>query len=97
MRRPKQPLFLARAVYRKRRLRDAARMVPIFGFVLLMPVLWNVSARGWIYVFAVWLGLILMAGLLARRLGQDSDEMRRDAADELTSDLERYAAGDDAL
>lgn len=72
-------------------------MVPIFGFVLLMPVLWSESARGWIYVFAVWLGLIVMAGLLARRLGQDGDEMRRDAADELTSDLEGYAAGEDAL
>lgn len=93
MRRAKQPLFLARAVYRKRRLRDAARMLPIFGFVLLMPIMWNVSASGWIYVFAVWLGLILVAGLLARRLGQDGEDMRRDAADDL--DIDR--GGNDAL
>jgi hypothetical protein len=94
MRRPKQPLFLVRAVYRKRRLRDAARMLPIFGFVLLMPVLWNVSARGWIYVFSVWLGLILAAGFLARRLGQDVEEMRRDAPDEVGTNP---FGGDDAL
>lgn len=68
-------------------------MLPIFGFVLLMPVLWNVSGRAWIYVFAIWLGLIVVAGFLARRLGQDSDEMRREPAD----DLAAYSGGDDAL
>lgn len=93
MRRPKQPLFLARSVYRKRRLRDAARMLPIFGIVLLMPVLWNVSARAWVYVFAVWLGLIVVAGLLARRLGQDGDETRR----ETPEDFPAFPGGDDAL
>lgn len=93
MRRPKQPLFLARAVYRKRRLRDAARMLPIFGFVLLMPLLWNVSSRAWVYVFAVWLGLIVLAALLARGLGQDSDEIRRESAEDLGAD----PSGDNAL
>lgn len=97
MRRPKQPLFLARAVYRKRRLRDAARMLPVFGFVLLIPVLWNVSARGWIYVFAVWFGLILAAGLLARRLGQDNEEMRRDASEDVDAAPPVQIGGDDAL
>lgn len=93
MRRAQQPLFLARAVYRKRRLRDAARMLPIFGFVLLTSVMWNVSARAWVYVFAVWLGLIVLAAILARGLGQEVDESRRDSVDELPADL----GGDDAL
>lgn len=97
MRRPKQPLFLARSVYRKRRLRDAARMLPIFGFVLLMPVMWNVSARGWIYVFSVWLGLILVAGVLARRLGQDVEDMRREASDDQNAARSAQMGGEDAL
>ena len=32
----RRPLFLARAVYRRRRLRDAARLLPVLGFFLLM-------------------------------------------------------------
>jgi len=45
MRRPTAPLFLARAVYRKRRLRDAARLLPVLGmFLLLMPGLWRPGA-----------------------------------------------------
>ena len=36
MRRPRAPLFLARAVYRKRRLRDAARLLPLVGAFLLL-------------------------------------------------------------
>lgn len=68
-----KPLFLARAVYRKRRLRDAARMLPIFGFLLLMlPMLWpqgrGVAWTGWIYVFLVWAALIVAAAALARGL-----------------------------
>ncbi|GLS87193.1 hypothetical protein GCM10010873_21670 [Cypionkella aquatica] len=42
MRGPRAPLFLARAVYRQRRWRDAARLLPIFGlFLLLLPLLWG--------------------------------------------------------
>lgn len=72
-------------------------MLPIFGFFLLMPVLWNVSARGWIYVFAVWLGLILAAGLLARRLGQDGEELRRDAPDDVNIATRAQVGGSDAV
>ncbi len=40
MRKPKRPLFLARAPYRRRRLRDAARLLPVVGgFLLLLPLL----------------------------------------------------------
>ncbi len=74
MRRPTAPLFLARAVYRKRRLRDAARLVPVLGvFLLLMPGLWSVDAPGtpttgaqnWVYILGVWAGLIVIAACLA--------------------------------
>ena len=77
MRLPKQPLFLARTVYRKRRLRDAARMLPIFGFVLMMlPMLWPNSGANWVYLFGIWVGLIASAAILAKGLGSDTDETR---------------------
>ncbi|MBM7068333.1 hypothetical protein IU397_12130 [Actibacterium sp. 188UL27-1] len=67
-------------MYRRRRLMDAARLMPAFGTVLfLLPVLWMLgdkpisSARGMVYLFLAWLVLIVLAGILARRL---SDPIR---------------------
>ena len=84
-RRPKQPLFLARAPYRRRRLRDAARLLPVLGlFLLLLPLLWAPDSRmaleagDVIYFFAVWLGLVLLAAAFAAGLrggeGAEDDE-----------------------
>ena len=74
MDRPPQPLFLARQSYRRRRLGDAARLIPLLGVVLLLiPVLWSTGHRtsfGIIYIFAVWGGLIVIIGLLARPLAK---------------------------
>ncbi|MDB5657721.1 MAG: hypothetical protein JWS10_336 [Cypionkella sp.] len=74
MRRPAAPLFLARAVYRQRRLRDAARLLPIFGFFLLMlPLMWGSAAgagRVAVYVFGVWALLIGLAAYVAPGLAQ---------------------------
>ena len=89
MRRPSAPLFLARAVYRKRRLRDAARLLPVLGlFLLLVPGLWTdvptVPSSGfdWVYILAVWAGLIAIAaclapGLAASDAGTDDDGQAR--------------------
>lgn len=84
-RRPKPPLFLARAPYRRRRLRDAARLLPVLGlFLLLLPLLWAPDSRmalesgDVIYFFAVWLGLVLLAAAFAPGLrggeGAEDDE-----------------------
>ena len=80
MRRPKPPLFLARAVYRRRRLRDAARLVPLVGaFLLLLPMLWRQEGGlgagwDWLSLFAVWALLIGLAAALAPGLAAaDSD------------------------
>jgi hypothetical protein len=75
----KRPLFLPRARYRRRRLRDAARLVPLFGaFLILLPILWSPATStgsdtgpDGIYLFAVWAGLISVAFLLSRHLGRD--------------------------
>ena len=61
--------FLARGPYRKRRLRDLGRSLPIFGAVLIsIPLLWSVGApnsRAILYLFGVWLLLIAVAGLVS--------------------------------
>ena len=75
-RRGSGPLFLGRAGYRRRRLSDAARLLPLFGaFLVLLPILWEPAASDQrntvpdgIYLFAVWLGLIGGAAVLAPRL-----------------------------
>lgn len=83
MRRPKRPLFLARAPYRRRRLRDAARLLPVLGiFLMLLPLLWApgtrmaMTAGDVIYFFSIWLGLIALAAAFAPGLrgGESLDE-----------------------
>lgn len=72
-----QPLFLARRSYRRRRLMDGARVLPLLGAVLLLlPGLWHSQSGDWprtgvggIYLFLVWCGLVLAAFGLARGLG----------------------------
>ena len=84
MRGPGRPLFLGRKGYRARRLRDAARLLPVLGLVLLLlPMLWAPAVRATvadaIYLFVVWVALIAAAAALARRLRQGSDDGGDDA------------------
>jgi hypothetical protein len=74
------PVFLAKQSYRLRRAMDASRLLPILGFALiLIPILWQPwtddradTARGWVYLFAVWAGLIVIAASLGRPLSRAS-------------------------
>jgi 4-hydroxybenzoate polyprenyltransferase len=76
------PLFLKRKSYRLRRLRDAARLLPLVGgFLVLLPILWSPSGSSgadtaWdgIYLFVVWFGLVLVAAALAPGLVHDAPE-----------------------
>ncbi len=78
MKAPRPPKFLARDNYRRRRLIDAARMLPLVGvFLILVPILWQPAAtaepdtaRGFIYLFVVWVALIAAAFVLSRRLSR---------------------------
>jgi len=72
--------FLARRSYRRRRLIDAARMLPLFGAVgLALPLLWQSgdpadaaggggAARTGLLLFGLWFALIGAAALIARLL-----------------------------
>lgn len=68
---------------RSRRVHDLARIVPVFGAVLLMPPLIGLFARPDIapfgiplivvYLFGLWLALIVGALLITRRLKRTGD------------------------
>lgn len=77
MREPSSPQFLDLRSYRRRRLVDAAKLLPVLGAVLfLMPLPFLFTQEGdefnavpmSIYLFAVWLALIVSARILAKSL-----------------------------
>lgn len=72
MTRPSEPLFLARRTYRRRRIMDAAKILPIMGmFLFFLPLLWgqgSQTARALLYVFSAWAFLIVAAFVIARAL-----------------------------
>lgn len=90
---PMQPtVFLERQSYRRRRLMDAARILPLFGAVLFaLPLLWpsvpsDAAGEGGvpmsaaiIYVFSVWIALILLVlvfGRMTRAWSRPGDARR---------------------
>lgn len=88
------PVFLERRSYRRRRMMDALRLLPIAGvFLWMLPVLWPTPADGpaapetvalstaATYVFMVWLALIASAFSLWSLL-RARPEMGEDASDE---------------
>ena len=76
MSRRDDPPFLERALYRAKRVQDAARVLPVFGAVLFaLPMLWAAgrtgsTVRSGLYLFAAWGVLILVAFLLSRLLSR---------------------------
>ena len=76
---PERPLFLERASFRRRRLGDAARVLPVLAAItVLLPVWWLPVAfsfaTGMLALFGFWAVLILSVRLLHRAL------IRADAA-----------------
>ena len=76
MARSRRIAFLPRRDYKLRRLHDAARLLPLFGLLLIvMPILWSPpgeverrTASDGLYLFGVWTGLIVLAVVFARGL-----------------------------
>ncbi|WP_225030415.1 hypothetical protein [Xinfangfangia pollutisoli] len=90
MKRPRRVMFLAPRPYRRRRLRDAARLLPVFGaFLLVIPALWTAPGTGTrrlsgdvFYFFAVWVLLIGVAWAFARGLSRQEDDGGADEAED---------------
>ncbi|HEY9038117.1 MAG TPA: hypothetical protein VIN05_04150 [Roseovarius sp.] len=77
----KRAEFVARAAYRRRRMIDAAGLLPILGALLFaLPLLWT-GALGaaprtshvLLYLFAVWALLVILSALVTRGLGAGGD------------------------
>lgn len=70
-------VFFERRTYRRRRIIDATRLLPVLGVVLfLIPLLWQGEdgARTtdvMLYIFAIWALLAGLSGLVSRDLGHD--------------------------
>lgn len=94
------PLFLKPKSYRQRRLRDAARLLPVLGgFMVLLPILWTPAARSGedtasngIYLFSVWVGLVALAAALAPGLAREAPEGDAERSDAERPDAERSDA-----
>ena len=89
---PREPIYLGRETYRRRRLIDAVRLLPVAGALFFLgPILGSgagprSTALGGLYVFAVWFGLIILAAVLGRWLaaaptGVGSDPLENDVPD----------------
>lgn len=88
MRSLREPLFLARQSYRRRRIEDAARLLPLLGVILfLLPLMVGgvIGSVRLAYVFSAWFGLILAAMFLARHLGRSGQRPRGARIEQLDS------------
>lgn len=70
---PDRPLFLERASFRRRRLSDAARVLPVLALLLILVPVWWVPDRvsftgGAIWLFGLWAMLIAAIWALHRAL-----------------------------
>lgn len=88
-RQPTPPVFLQRASYRQRRLRDGAKLIPFVGIILLaIPLSWSggeggekIGSSALLYVFGVWVLLIILTALLSSRMRSDPSISTKDALD----------------
>ncbi|MBE1284091.1 MAG: hypothetical protein GJ676_12345 [Rhodobacteraceae bacterium] len=93
-------MFLERRSYRRRRLMDAAKLLPIFGAVLfLIPLLWLISgseagpvptSRAITYIFVVWALLIAVNALFGMGVKRWAETwVKSDQGGELSPDEDK--------
>lgn len=89
---PREPIFLGRETYRRRRLIDAVRLLPVAGALFFIgPILGSgagsrSTALGGLYIFAVWFGLIVLAAVLGRWLAAAPGGVGSDPLDHAAND-----------
>ncbi|WBU64177.1 hypothetical protein [Paracoccus aerodenitrificans] len=74
-----RPIFLERAAYRRRRLKDAAKLLPVVTLLLLLVPVWLApgeisGAAGIIWTFAVWLTVIIASAALSYGLSRKTPD-----------------------
>lgn len=72
---PDRPIFLERTAYRRRRLEDAARLLPIFAVLAVLVPVWLLpvtvsGAGGMVWLFSLWLVIIVMSAIIHRLLAR---------------------------
>lgn len=96
-------MFLERAAYHRRRLGDAARVLPVLACTaLIVPAIWLpdllATGRGFVVIIGTWLAVVLAIAALhwaiARadaRLAESGEETHADVGSLYLSDAERAA------
>ncbi len=88
-------IFLERKIYRRRRLIDGAKLLPLLaGLMFLLPALiagaqsegGASTATRLVYFFFVWLAMIMAAATVARTLDRSENELAKDGATSATSE-----------
>lgn len=81
-------MFLERRSYRRRRMADAARLLPLFGILLVcIPLLWQGGENptrttfAMFYLFAIWFVLAVVSGVISRYLRPESDRTDQDGVE----------------
>ena len=86
---PTPSVFLQRASYRQRRMRDAAKLLPFVGIILLaIPLAWTsgegeekIGSSGLIYIFGVWVLLIVLSAIFSNLIHADPSLSTKDTPD----------------
>lgn len=97
--RPEPGVFLERRSYRRRRMLDGLKMLPILGaWLFMLPLMWpdggggavDAPARSMssalIYIFGTWLVMILCGWTLVAALSRLRDVSGKDAAPEASAE-----------
>ncbi|MEJ8560006.1 hypothetical protein QTO30_01260 [Yoonia sp. GPGPB17] len=87
---PPSSVFLQRASYRQRRIRDAARFIPFLGITLFaIPLAWTdgaaqdeIDSTALLYVFGAWVILIVLTAALSGLMRDDAAQHTQDPLDE---------------
>lgn len=82
------PVFVERKTYRRRRMADAARMLPMLGALLFcLPLLWAVegvprTTATMFYLFLIWVALCLVSAVISAQLPFETDEAQSEPQNE---------------
>lgn len=83
----REPIFLARETYRRRRLIDAVRLLPVAGVLLFFaPLVGGAgtvrsTATAGLFIFSVWFALIIATWALVRLLSRAPEGVGSDPLD----------------